>query len=688
MTTNYNNEKMGIAPFAHDIWSTDKIMFCMVIALLPSAGYGIFSYGGHAALLLLVSVAVSVLTEVIYRLVLKQEQTIWDYSAVVTGLCFGMILPPSAPVLFAILGAVIATLCGKLLWGGIGCNYVNPAGLGKLVLVILFHSTMVNYAGGGYGGISPLTELAMGNTVSLSSMLLGNVPSNIGTGNAITILIGAIFLFLVGVIDIEIPLVYIGVFSIYTLLFGRHGLSGYYLGQQLAGGGLLFTAFFMANDYATRPATRRARLIYGAAMGLLTGLLRTFGATDNGTLFALLLVNLSSRLLDTALLPRAFGTRQVRRTIKVRPTAREEDLMGGKTEAEIESEQLDADFQEFENRILPRGAAGGSETAGTIGKDAVSRYENRSPIQMDFGQADFTANQPPVNGPQAGPAEGPVDAAFGFTEDVAIQAPAEEEASREFTDPGSVAPAGSYYPQQTMAAPMQNRMDPATGLPIDPVTGLLMDPNTGYLLDPATGLPIDPVTGLLIDPKTGCLIDPGTGRLIDPQTLQLTGQVYVPAPFIPNAAASAPGAAPATVGAQVGPEIPTMMGRPEDLAGDAAYAEEADAEPTPKRPKRMSPGQMERHLKRRQRELMREAINSGEPETIMDDTTRLDVEAIVRAEQELLEKGENEQYESLEFVDLGMDGEMHEEVASGDDFEEDGFTSADKDTTDDQSQEG
>lgn len=373
----------GLTPFVRSSMITADCMFLVILALLPSAGAGIYHYGTRAMFLIGLAVATAIACELIWDLIFRKGWTIFDYSAVVTGLITGLIMPPTAPYRFPVIASAIAIVGAKLCFGGIGKNIFNPAATGKLVLTILFYDWMMKFSTPGYSQDTPLIELALGNEISLKDMLTGNVPGCIGTTSVIAILIGALLLILTGVINLQISLSYLAAFSVFYILFGRHGLSAYFLGAQLSGGSLLFTAFFMANDYTTSPVGRNARLVYGVILGVLTGIIRVFfGQVEMASLFALLIGNAFVRGLDTWLMQKPFGTQQVRRTIRVHAPMPALQRAQGKTPEELANEKIEQDFAEFERTILPQNAATGSETAGTIDSTSVEMHRNRKKIDQ------------------------------------------------------------------------------------------------------------------------------------------------------------------------------------------------------------------------------------------------------------------------------------------------------------------
>ena len=248
--------KVSSNPHIRSKVTTHGIMAAVVIALLPAAGFGIYNFGIKAAILLGVTIASTVGTEFLYGLLVK-KQTITDLSAVVTGLLLGMNLPVSAPWWVAVLGGVFAILIVKMLFGGLGQNFMNPALAARCFLLISFPAIMTNFDCDAYSGATPLALVKAGESVNVTDMIIGNVAGTIGETSMIAIIIGACFLILLGIIDLKIPGSYIVSFSTFVLVFGGHGLDLQYLSAQLAGGGLMLGAFFMATDYVTRPITAK-----------------------------------------------------------------------------------------------------------------------------------------------------------------------------------------------------------------------------------------------------------------------------------------------------------------------------------------------------------------------------------------------------------------------------------------------
>ncbi|MCH5259967.1 MAG: RnfABCDGE type electron transport complex subunit D [Lachnospiraceae bacterium] len=299
--------KVSSNPHVRSKTGTSSIMLAVVIALLPAAGFGIYNFGLGALITIVVTVASTVLTELIFEKVCKKKVTIGDYSAVVTGLLLALNLPVSAPWWIGVVGGVFAILVVKMLFGGLGQNFMNPALGARCFLLISFTSIMTNFDCDAYTGATPLADLKNGVDVNILNMVIGKTAGTIGETSMIAIVIGACFLILMGVIDLRIPGSYIVSFVIFISIFGGHGLDGAYISAHLAGGGLMLGAFFMATDYVTRPVTRNGQYLFGILLGILTGIFRIFGPSAEGVSYAIIIGNLLVPLIEKITLPKAFG---------------------------------------------------------------------------------------------------------------------------------------------------------------------------------------------------------------------------------------------------------------------------------------------------------------------------------------------------------------------------------------------
>ncbi|MCM1102307.1 MAG: RnfABCDGE type electron transport complex subunit D [Clostridium sp.] len=303
-------------PHIRSRMTTSGIMLAVIIALMPAAGYGIYHFGPRALAVIGVTVAATVLTEGLFGL-LRHKTTITDLSAVVTGLLLALNLPVQLPLWMAALGGVFAILVAKLLFGGLGQNFMNPALAGRCFLLISFPKEMADFStpGGSFAGMTwdawtgatPLAALKAGESVNVTDMVLGRIGGTIGETSVIAIVLGACILLLLGVIDLRVPGSYILSFAVFVGLFGGRGFEPAYLAAQLAGGGLMLGAFFMATDYVTRPITVKGQYLFGCFLGIMTGIFRIFGPGAEGVSYAIILGNLLVPLIEKVTRPKAFG---------------------------------------------------------------------------------------------------------------------------------------------------------------------------------------------------------------------------------------------------------------------------------------------------------------------------------------------------------------------------------------------
>ncbi len=299
--------KVSSNPHVRDGMSTRGIMLAVIIALMPATIFGVINFGYHALLVILVSVGFSVLSEFVMCKILKKPVSVGDCSAIVTGLLLALNLPASFPLWMTALGACFAIVVVKMLFGGLGQNFMNPALGARCFLVISFAKYMTNFTTDVYTGPTPLAIVKAGGEVNIFDMVIGRTAGTIGETSMIAIVLGACFLIALGIIDLKIPGSYIVSFVIFILLFSKRGFDLNYICAQLAGGGLMLGAFFMATDYVTRPITKKGQYVFGILLGILTGVFRIFGPGAEGVSFAIILGNLLVPLIEKITLPKSFG---------------------------------------------------------------------------------------------------------------------------------------------------------------------------------------------------------------------------------------------------------------------------------------------------------------------------------------------------------------------------------------------
>lgn len=293
--------------------TTSRIMLYVVIALLPATLFGVFNFGFHALLLVIITVLTTVLAEYIYDRCMKKKITVTDFSAVVTGLLLALNLPPEAPLWIGVIGGAFAIIVVKMLFGGLGQNFMNPALGARCFLLISFTSIMTNFDCDAYTGATPLAAIKAGEGVNVLDMVIGRTAGTIGETSMIAILIGAVFLLVMKVIDLKVPASYLISFVVFLLLFSGRGFDVEYLVSQLAGGGLMLGAFFMATDYVTRPITDKGQYVFGVFLGIMTGIFRLFGPSAEGVSYAIILGNLLVPLIENVTRPTAFGKKKVKK---------------------------------------------------------------------------------------------------------------------------------------------------------------------------------------------------------------------------------------------------------------------------------------------------------------------------------------------------------------------------------------
>lgn len=309
-------------PHVRDKMTTSRIMQLVVIALLPATIFGIWNFGLHALLVIVLSVVSSVAFEWIYDHFMHKKNTIKDFSAVVTGLLLALNMPPMIPLWMPVLGSAFAIIVVKQLFGGLGQNIMNPALAGRCFLMISFAGKMTDFAVSDsfrgvvdtVSGATPLAALKdhgfTAGSVPVANLFLGNIQGTIGETSALAILIGAAILLAFKIIDFKIPLTYIGTFAIFVILymlFSGMGFDVNYLFSHLFGGGLMLGAWFMATDYVTAPITPFGKILYGCVLGILTAVFRLFGGSAEGVSYAIIFCNLLVPLIERVTRPVAFG---------------------------------------------------------------------------------------------------------------------------------------------------------------------------------------------------------------------------------------------------------------------------------------------------------------------------------------------------------------------------------------------
>lgn len=301
---NYN---VSSNPHDRDSITTTEIMLNVIIALFPATLFGVYNFGVRAAIIIAVTVASCILTEYLYEKGMKKKITIGDCSALLTGLLLALNLPSTIPYWMAAMGGIFAILVVKQVFGGLGQNFMNPALGARCFLLVSFAKHMTDFTYDGVSGATPLAIIKKGGDFDLMKMFLGSTAGTIGETSALCIILGGLYLAVRKLIDIRIPLFYIGSFVVFILIFHGKGFDYEYLAKQLCGGGLMLGAFFMATDYVTSPITKNGRIVFGIILGFLTAVLRAYGAGAEGVSYAIIISNILVPLIEKVTQPTAFG---------------------------------------------------------------------------------------------------------------------------------------------------------------------------------------------------------------------------------------------------------------------------------------------------------------------------------------------------------------------------------------------
>ena len=322
-----NKLTVSLSPHVHGGDSVKKNMYGVCIALIPALLCSFYFFGLGAIAVTAVSVASCVFFEwVINKYMLKNPRpTITDGSAILTGILLAFNLPSNIPLWIVVIGALFAIGVVKMTFGGLGCNLFNPALAGRAFLLISFPVQMTTWPVPGQGfltldattGATPLATMKMiakgeasmsdlGN--SLTDMLIGNTGGCLGEVCAIAILIGLVYLLVKRIITWHIPVSILVTVAVFSGLMHFANPTTYVAPQyELLSGGLLLGAVFMATDYVTSPMTHKGQLVYGVAIGLLTMVIRTWGAYPEGMSFAILIMNAFTPLINNYFKPKRFG---------------------------------------------------------------------------------------------------------------------------------------------------------------------------------------------------------------------------------------------------------------------------------------------------------------------------------------------------------------------------------------------
>ncbi len=307
---------VSASPHIRDKDSIPKIMWTVVMSLVPAVIAGTYFFGVRALLIVLISVATAVATEAIIQKLIRKKITVSDGSAVVTGMLLAMVISPGVPLWMPVVGAFCAIAIAKSVFGGLGQNVFNPALVGRAILLASFPAAMTTWRmPAGIHSLTEATPLAMlkegafEKLPSLWDMFIGRIGGSLGETSAVALLIGAAVLLVRHIITWHIPVSYIGTMAVIvglSQLFG--GRNFVMVPVHMLSGGLILGAFFMATDMVTSPLTKKGGVIFGIGAGVITCLIRLLGGYPGGVCYSILLMNAFTPLIDKYVKPRRSGT--------------------------------------------------------------------------------------------------------------------------------------------------------------------------------------------------------------------------------------------------------------------------------------------------------------------------------------------------------------------------------------------
>ena len=325
--TDYKNLKLiaSSSPHIRSNENTRSIMLDVIIAMLPALVWAIYNFGFKALISVAVSVVACLFWEWLYRKLLKKPQAIGDLSAVVTGMLLAFVCPPELPWWTLVIGSFFSIVVVKQLYGGIGCNFLNPALAGRAILLASYATAMTTWTLPSSkkeladvistatplqimkeGTVEKFAELTTNYTVG--DMFIGRIGGSLGEVSALALLLGGAWLLIRKVISWHTPVAFIGTVAILTLISAPAGIDNVqYMLYNVFGGGLMLGAFFMATDYATSPVTKPGQLIFGIGCGLITCFIRRFGSYPEGVCYSILIMNCTTWLLDKYIRPTIYG---------------------------------------------------------------------------------------------------------------------------------------------------------------------------------------------------------------------------------------------------------------------------------------------------------------------------------------------------------------------------------------------
>ncbi len=292
------------APHVRAKNTTQRIMLDVIIALLPALVASVLIFGWRALAVTALCVAVCVASEWSFEKLCKRENTLYDLSAIVTGILLAFNLPVNIPLWQAAFGSIVAIVVVKQLFGGIGKNFANPAITARVVMLLSFAGSMADFStkNDAYSSATPLAAMSAGKELpSLLDLFLGRHGGSLGETCVLALLIGGAYLLVRRVITWHTPIAFVGTVFLFTWILGENPV------EHILTGGLMLGAFFMATDYSTTPPTKWGKVVFGVGCGLITVLIRVFGNYPEGVSFAILFMNILTPYISAWTRRKPFG---------------------------------------------------------------------------------------------------------------------------------------------------------------------------------------------------------------------------------------------------------------------------------------------------------------------------------------------------------------------------------------------
>ena len=311
---------LSSSPHTRDRWTTPYIMRMVVLSLLPATVVGIVVHGWQAFGIIALAIVAAVASEWVFNKICHKPDTIWDGSAVVTGLLLALSLGPKTPLYIPVIGSVFAIMVCKCCFGGLGKNFINPALAARCFLMISFASAMtITPSLDAVSSATPVGALKAFEQIDITKMFPGTADGVIGS-SILALLIGGLLLWSMDIIHGQICFSVLIGFTLLIGLFGGKGFDPNFLLAHLCGGGVVMGAFFMATDYVTSPVSRLGQFIYGCLIGILGGIFRLWGNTADSFSYAIIIGNVCTPLIDTYIVQKPLAYRKIGKT---RPVKRE-----------------------------------------------------------------------------------------------------------------------------------------------------------------------------------------------------------------------------------------------------------------------------------------------------------------------------------------------------------------------------